>query len=128
MLNTAFCKGMSFNTRKIRNDGKFKLNFKGERLSNRRGVNTLNSSGEKVNRMHLSDWFYWIHTRNVPICHWLVQENKCKKCVYLIGSGEEMHEMRLSDWFRRINARNGYIWLVQENKCTEWVYLIGWGK
>lgn len=43
MLNTAFCKGMSFYTRKIRNDGKFKLK---ERISNRRWVNALNTYTE----------------------------------------------------------------------------------
>ena len=58
---------MSFNTRKIRNDGKFKLNFKGERISNRRKVNALNSSGEKVNRMRLSDWLRKINVRNASI-------------------------------------------------------------
>ena len=57
----------------------------------------------------LSDWFRRINAQNASI--WLVQENKCTKCVYLIGLGETMQKMCL-------------IWLVLKNKWTECVYLL----
>ena len=62
-----------------------------------------------MHKMRLSDWFRKINAQNASI--WLVQENKCTKCVYLIGSGEKMHKMCL-------------IWLVLKNKWTECVYLL----